>query len=469
MATHTMIIKKFQGILLLFTFYFSLFTLTSCDKFLDIQPTGKVIAQTGEEYRALLTSVYNTFPDDRSLTTLRSDEMTLDPATTQPQDLNSYFDIWTWNDLTPDENTATYSWRRFYHIIYIANYVIEHQSEITEAKPAEVRQLVGEAYMLRAYCHFILVNLFGEPYTYCDPSTSLAVPLAIEADVDAVLPRSTVEVIYQQILSDISAAQQNLNVVEWKAELRYRFNTVSAQALLSRVCLYMGRWQEALDAAKAVIEVHPDLENITKRNGYTPDDYRSVEAIVCLEQVMKSDYRVGVPNKVFVDLFNPDEEDDWRIKVYVEQDDLEEDSEGEDVIVYKLCKGGDPLRRSTFRSSEAYLTAAEAAARMGNLQEAIDLITPLVQHRYISANTQPRVLNEMATMTQADLIKAILDERARELCYEGHRWFDLRRTTQPRIEKEYNGVTYVLKEHDSRYTMPLPTEAISANPGLAAE
>ena len=72
-------------------------------------------------------------------------------------------------------------------------------------------------------------------------------------------------------------------------------------------------------------------------------------------------------------------------------------------------------------------------------------------------------------MNQDELIDFILSERAHELCYEGHRWFDLRRTTQPRIEKTYNDVTYVLEEHDSRYTMPIPTAAISANPGLATE
>ena len=87
--------------------------LTSCDDFLDIQPTGKVIAKTCEEYRALLTDVYNNFPDDRSLTPLRSDEMTLDPAITTAEDLNSYFDIWRWQDVAQEENTSSFNWRRF--------------------------------------------------------------------------------------------------------------------------------------------------------------------------------------------------------------------------------------------------------------------------------------------------------------------------------------------------------------------
>ena len=448
---------KFNRIFILLPFTFYLFTFTSCDSFLDIQPTGKVIAKTGEEYRALLTGVYNNFPDDRSLTVFRTDEMTLDPATTTNEDLNSYFDIWTWNDITPDENTASYSWRRFYHTIYIANYIIEHQSEITEAKADEIRQMVGEAYMLRAYSHFILVNLFGEPYTHCNPGTTLAVPLSVVADVDAILSRSTVEAIYGQILSDIAAARQNLNVETWETTLNYRFNTISAEAFRSRVCLYMGNWQEALTAAKAVIEAHPELEDLTK-TGYTmPDSYKSVEAITSLEQVMKSAYK-GAGNPT-VDFINSFRSGDLRKNRFFK---------AQTSRLYTLLKGENQLCRSTFRSAEAYLTAAEAAARLGDLTEAVNLITPLIQHRYLAA-MQSRVSTEISAMNQDELIDFILSERAHELCYEGHRWFDLRRTTQPRIEKTYNDVTYILEEHDSRYTMPIPTEALSANPGLASE
>ena len=429
----------------------------SCDKFLDIQPTGKVIAKTGEEYRALLTGVYNTFPTDRSLTTLRTDELFVDGGSVTAEDYNTYFDIWTWNDITPDEKTTSWSWRQFYHIIYIASYVIDKQSEITEASPADINQLVGEAYMLRAYSYSILVNLFGKPYTKCDPTTELAVPLMVTPDVEMVIGRSTVEAVYQQILSDINMAKQKLVIDKWEDDLKYRFNKISADALLARVCLYMGRWQQALDAAKAVVAAYPELEDLTTTSYTMPDKYTSKEAIVSLEQVMKSSYKgIGYPDAKFISSITTG---DLRKNRYFKAKTSQ---------IYDLLKGGANECRSTFRSAEFYLTAAEAAARLGKLEEAIDLMSTMVKNRYLAAR-QTTTINSMKSMTQDQLIDFILEDRRVELCFEGHRWFDLRRTTQQKIVKTFSDVTYTLEEGDNRYTIVIPREAISANPMLSQE
>ena len=71
-------------------------------------------------------------------------------------------------------------------------------------------------------------------------------------------------------------------------------------------------------------------------------------------------------------------------------------------------------------------------------------------------------------MNKETLIQEILNERTRELAFEGHRWFDLRRTTRPRIEKTLlGGQTVILEQNDERYTLRIPQSAIEANPNLS--
>lgn len=72
----------------------------------------------------------------------------------------------------------------------------------------------------------------------------------------------------------------------------------------------------------------------------------------------------------------------------------------------------------------------------------------------------------MEQLSADALLTEILSERARELAVEGHRWFDLRRTTRGRIEKTVKDKRYVLEQDDARYTLRIPQAAIEANPGL---
>ena len=416
---------------------------TSCDDFLDITPTGKVIAKTGKEYRALLTYEYKNFPEDRGLATLRSDEMILSKASTSTEDYDSYFDIWAWNDLNQQSTTASFGWRRYYHAIYIANYIIENQNKITEATQDEISQLVGEAYMMRAYCHFLLVNLYADAYTHCNPATTRGIPLSLEANVNNVLTCSSVEQVYQQVIADIKEAKTRLKVAAWDEGYTYRFNQISADALLARVYLYKGDWQDALAEAKVVMEKHGDLEDLTDSK-VLPNYYKSVESIVALEQVMTSGYvKMGVPSKALVDTYRTGD------------------------------KGNDGYRCS-FRSAEAYLIAAEAAAQNAadnaaaddaNLIEARTYLKALMAKRYAAAKYN-QYAAELDTMQKADLLKAIYSERTCELACEGHRWFDLRRTTRPQLSKTYGENSYVLEANDSRYTLRFPIEAVEANPNI---
>lgn len=422
--------------------------LTSCDNFLDITPTGKVIATTGEEYRALLTNEYKYFPKDRHMTTVRTDELQLS-GNTSSNDLDAYLDLWLWKDDNPSPTTSYFSWRTYYHNIYIANYIIEHQHEITNAKADEISQLVGEAYMMRAYDLFLLVNLYAEPYTHCTPATTRGVPMLLEADVNAIPGSSSVEAVYQQVLADLTLAEQHMNVSQWEQGKNYRFNKVAAQALRARTYLYMGRWQEALTAAQAVIAAHGDLVDLNATDALLPDDYQSAENIVALEQFSSNlSTVINQPSKDFLALYRSG---DQRKSTYYKRATS---------TTYSLLKSEGYC---SFRSAEAYLTAAEAEAQLGNTANAIELLKPLLAKR-LNTTAYNEALELMAAMNQSQLLQEIYDERARELAFEGHRWYDLRRTTQPALTRTYKGETYTLTP--DKYTMRFPTEAVESNPEI---
>ena len=77
---------------------------------------------------------------------------------------------------------------------------------------------------------------------------------------------------------------------------------------------------------------------------------------------------------------------------------------------------------------EIYLTAAEAAARLGELSQARTRLLELMRKRYAPEAYEAKSVVVNA-MDKEALVQEILDERARELAFEGHRWFDLRRST----------------------------------------
>lgn len=427
--------------------------LAGCDKFLDIKPTGSVIPTTLDEYRALWVSTCNNLPSDRGLAAMGADEMYV----TNSGDRDKYSPIERWETNTSSTSTTSFNWAGYYQTLYYANYQIEHHEEITEGKAEEIRQLAGEAYLMRAYMHFVLVNLHGQPYTKPGAPETKAVPLKLDTDMEKVLSRNTVGEVYAAILSDLEKAEEYLNVTKWSDKtLSYRFTTLCVPALRSRIYLYMGNWEQAYASAEKALEVQSQLEDFNTAGFKLPNHFESVEAINALEYTFTNDYSLAV--SVLPSFLKLYEAGDLRTNAYFSEADKSGNR--------KCLKGGNSAFRSTIRTGEVYLNSAEAAARAKKLPEARKRILELMAKRYT-----PEAFNKkkaaIESMEQENLIAEIMNERARELAFEGHRWFDLRRTTRPRIEKTIEGQKYILEQDDARYTILIPKEAIAANPNLS--
>lgn len=135
-------------------------------------------------------------------------------------------------------------WNTGYKAIIGCNRVI---SKFPEGKDADTDQLIGENYFLRAYVYFSLVNVFGKPYN--QGTGNLGVPLKTSDDVNELPPRATVGAIYDQVVSDLKKAEQLMTL----DKKNIYASKEAAQALLSRVYLYMENNDKTIEYADKVI------------------------------------------------------------------------------------------------------------------------------------------------------------------------------------------------------------------------
>lgn len=131
--------------------------------------------------------------------------------------------------------------------------------------------------------HFILVNLYGQPYTAAGALETKAVPLKLNTDLEEIPSRNTVKEIYTSILSDIETARKLINKKEWEVQYSYRFSTLSVDAMESRVYLYMGEWDKSYESSERVLAGKSTLVNLNDEGDKLPNEFTSVEMITAYE------------------------------------------------------------------------------------------------------------------------------------------------------------------------------------------
>lgn len=423
--------------------------MTGCNEFLDIKPEGKVIPETLEDFRAVLTTGYNAFPRHKSLASLRADELTLNEFDDQ---LVYYRDIYIWKDANPDPATTTFQWGQLYNTIFYTNVVINEASAKVPAS-TEKNQLIGEAHALRALTYFDLINLFGKPYNAATSGSDKGVPLALEVDLEQNFIPESVANVYNQILFDIDQAKNLLNQSTQATGLNYRFSKASIFALEARVRLYRNEWQKALDAANTALTYKSELADLNSA-AVLPNKFNGVESVMALDDAFISTLKTA--SYASADLIGAfSQQNDLRFPLYFQASGSR----------FKFKKGGEQDQKCTFRTSELYLIKAEAQLRLDNVTEAKATVLPLLQKRYTPAG-YTQLSAQVNNMSAQDFTNFLFEERRRELAVEGHRWFDLRRMNQKQIIHQIDGQDYTLIQNDPRYTLPYPRNAQLNNPNL---
>lgn len=426
------------------------FTSIGCDRFLDIQPEGKVVPVNVDDYRKVLTSAYAKYPEHKSLLALRTDELSLDE---NASGFAYNRELAMWKDTGYDSNTVEYPWVRFYSTIFYLNQIINEGSK-TMADSPEKQQILAEAYALRAYSYFDLVNLYGKQYNAATASTDKGVPISLEIDVEQVLKPSSVQQVYDQVFADIAKAEGLMLEQQQPTGNNYRFSKISLKAFQARIALYQSDWNKALDYSQQVLAIKDGLSNLNTTN-VAPHHYASVESILALENAfngsVKNNLSYAAPE--LISAYN--KTTDKRFGLYFEKDSDR----------YNVIKKGDSEFRVSFRTAEMYFIKSEALLKLNKINEAKETLLTVLKNRY-TPEGYASVQNQVAPMNTTDFMNFILDERFREFAVEGQRWFDLKRTSQKKIIHTISGKEYILEQNDVRYTIAYPQSARKNNPNL---
>lgn len=428
----------------------ALLSVISCNKYLDIEPVGKVIPKSVGDYRSFLTEAYSMLIVNKPLLAYRADELVLVKNTNNTL---YYKDIYIWNDDNPDPSTNNYPYAQFYKTIFHVNQIIDESDNIA-GNLEDKHQLVGEAYAFRAFQYFQLINLYAKHYNSSTSKSDRGVPIVTTYDSNQEFRPKSVSEVYDLILSDIDNAEQRLNVDKQNTGYNYRFSKVALKGFKTRVYLYQKQWQKAIEAANEALAIQSSIVDLNVNNNKMPSEYDTPESILALEPV--SSYFISVDTYASDALLGAyDTTHDLRFPLYFNLNNGH----------YLIRKNANNKYYCSIRTSDLYLIKSEAYAELNKLNEAKQELIDFTKNRY-TAEGWNNLKNQINDMDKTALIAEILKERQREFAIEGHRWFDLKRTTQPKITKTYDSQTYVLEQQDGRYVIPFPKLARVNNPLL---
>lgn len=389
-------------------------------------------------------------------------------------------------------NDDAATWDELYAHINVVNTILDEIQDLphtTDRDLADWLRVQGEAHFLRAQFYFTLVNLYGNEYTPEKAATSLGVPLKLTPGIEFEFERSSVADVYAQITADLTLAEDYLTRSPQNTDhMLHRASLEAVDLLWSRVALHQQQWTLAAEKAEKVIAsenfylapismLSPSMPFLTEEN---PEVIFS-QGSNSLTPISIFTARNGdfcVTHELYEMYDSLDARRDCFFGVYGDNSGIENDS----VFLNNKYERSNNLRAHIsdyymLRLSEAYLNGAEALALAALAGDAPADASNRANALLNELRSQRIAAYEPKHYAGAELVSEIRNERRRELCFEGHRWFDLRRYAVCKpcpysrdivhsfgVCGDYVGIMYrnvlVLPAGDLNYTFAIPKSVL---------
>lgn len=359
-------------------------------------------------------------------------------------------------------------WTAMYNTIARANNIINNVDNV-EGDQIEKDVQKGQALFIRGMAYFDLVRVFAKPYDQGNGSQE-GVPVVLESNVNHYPARNTVQEVYDQIIDDLTDAETLLSSTT--TSTKFTATKYAATALLSRVYLYKGDLPNAITAATTVINAgyaitpEGELADYYATPG-APADIFTVKFLVVDDQgsnnignfYLKPGYGDARVSPDLVNIF--DQNNDARFINFISPFSSSP-SEWQNDKYFGQDGVQGMYSTKVLRIEEIYLNRAEAYAKSGEYDLALDDVNAIRTNRGLPALNVP----------DDEVLDAVLNERRRELMFEGQRFFDLIRNGKNVVRNYCNQPTQINSPNctitaTSDYVIaPIPQSEIDANPSL---
>lgn len=346
----------------------------------------------------------------------------------------------------------------FYTIIANANMIIANIDN-AEGTQADRDFIKAEALLYRAFFHFNLVQWWGSRYVPGENNSQLGIIIKRDNLLDD-LPRSTVEEVYAFVNEDIDEAIRLFSGSSTKRRTKQDMDIHVARAIKARVLLTQGKWNEAAEMAKLVVEQSgAELSAYTydRKVGRGCDATNSEWIWAKIAQPLVEtgkltnfysyisntnvSYNYNTPRAIYNLLYERISPTDVRKTLWDPEAPLKNNKtlimtksskqymwmSQKFVVVDMDCNSAEYLAQGTLytadlsyvRLPEMMLVMAEGYARAGKYSEAANALYPLAVIR------DPEY--KLSSNTGEALIDEIMFQRRIELWGEGFRFLDLKR------------------------------------------
>lgn len=358
-----------------------------------------------------------------------------------------------------DANTG-YMWDEAYDAIASANIIINTDVTTLTGDQDYGKHLQGQAYAIRALAHFDLLKSYGQQHV----GGTLGVPYVKEFKGDDLFPaRNTVEEVKTFIMEDLNSAFTMMDDAFFDSSKVF-MSKYAAKALESRVAVYFKMWPEAKLAAEAVISsgnysiiAAADYVGSWSQNGssnsifelaFSSTDSRGSDNISYI-------YRTGETGsygdvQVIDEVANLYTAGDVRADILGYEPLSPRPTALRNMGKYPGLNGYDNI--PLIRYEEVILNYAEALFETSG--DALTQLNKITSNRGAAAYT---------TVTKDN----ILNERRKELIFEGFRYDDLLRTGKSIVKFSLQqNIAATIPYGDPRMTWAIPKAEMDANSNM---